>query len=210
LAGDFSGQVLSPDGTFFSAELPLDGYNTAVFDRNGILHFNIGTKAKWAQVFNYEGDPNLFCTEGVVSVIYTRTGRDVVASTVPCYRGSLFLVDGQLWALTISDNIDGKTVGFMRPWQSTKGIRVDMWGGFAVAHYNPTTRMITCAGFNQDTGEILGASEIPVDSARKDISETPDYGGTTPPVTPPTIGDDISIDVRGPINPGQRIVIRIV
>ncbi len=185
LAGDLSGQVLSNDGLFFSAEVINDNYHTAVFDNTGNEWFRINSKAINAQVFSHEGYPILFVTEGDQAVFYNPWGRYVVASDVLCYRGSMFAVNGELWALTFSI-LNGITYGFARPWQDTLGIRVDMWGGLAVARCANGT-MMTFAGYNQDTGELVCCDQVPVNSARKPITEEPDYGGgpVTPPVTPP-------------------------
>jgi hypothetical protein len=200
LAGDLSGQVLSPDGAFFSAELPQNAYRTAVLDQHGIVHFTIPVKAAWPQMFNWSGSPHLFVTEGDDAVFYNAAGgRYRVASDVPCYRGALFLVNGELWALTIS-TIDGATYGFARPWQETQGIRLDMWGGFAFASQQ-AGGMFAAGGYNQDTGELVVCDQVPVDSARKDITETPDYG-TPPPVIPPQL-EPIYVSVK----PGQQVII---
>jgi hypothetical protein len=171
-----------------------------VMNHNGDLMFRLHQKASWPQMFNWSGSPHLFVTEGDEAAFYNADGnRFVVASDVPCYRGALFLVDGALWALTISI-VDGITYGFARPWQDTQGIRVDMWGGFAEA-LCPDGQFITCQGYNQDTGEIICCHQVPVDSARKDITETPDYG-TAPPMLEPII----YVDAK----PGQEVRVRYV
>ncbi len=194
LQGDLSGQVLSNDGLFFSAEVMTpdtsvdQGLRTVVFNKHKTEMFRIGYKAMNAQVFSKGGYPYLFVTEGDQAIIYGASGRSVVASDIPCYRGSLFTVDDVLWALTIS-TLNGVSVGFARPWGDNKGIRVNMWGGLAVAGGNDATRKMGFAAYHQDHGELTIRTDISYDNVRKLITEEPDYTVGQPPVVipPPTV-----------------------